>query len=176
MIAALRFIGIVNAAVWFGGALFYTVGVLPAFFNSEMKRVFGDFYVQVIANELTDRYYSLFYWCGIVALVHQLTEWVYLGKPLQRLNLAIIMGVFCFALFGGLWLQPRLKDLHHARYVPRADRTETMRHQAHRSFRIWNGISRASNLLLLPALLVYTWRIVAPPNATRFLAATKFRS
>lgn len=176
MIAALRFVGTINAAIWFGGAFFYSIGVLPGFFSPEMKRVFKDFYTQVIANEITNQYYSLFYWCGIVALVHQLTEWVYLGKPLQRLNLSIVIAVFCFALFGGLWLQPKLRQLHYISYIEDPAYTKAMRRQAYRSFRLWNGFSRVTNLLILPTLLVYAWRIGSPPPTTRFVATSKFRS
>jgi hypothetical protein len=41
MIGILRFIGIANAAVWFGSLIFFTVVVGPAFFSEGMINLFG---------------------------------------------------------------------------------------------------------------------------------------
>ena len=37
----LRFIGVMNAALWFGAALFFTFAIAPAFSSPEMKRLLG---------------------------------------------------------------------------------------------------------------------------------------
>src|SRR5436190_8946410 len=107
VIAFLRFIGIVNAAVWFGAALFFSFGIAPAFFTPEMKRLFGDFYCGLIAQAVLERYFVLHYCCGALALVHQLAEWVYLGKALQRFTFGLLLAILTLSLTGGLWFQPK---------------------------------------------------------------------
>ncbi len=176
MTVVLRLIGVMNAAVWFGGALFFSFGVAPAFFSQEMKGLFGEVYTGVIAQLVFERYFVLFYWCGAIAVVHLLAEWVYLGKPLHRLTLGILIGVYLIGLFGGLWLQPKLQRLHQTKYARAELVTPALRTQAARSFRIWHGVSEITNLLALGGLAVYTWRVSNPPNQTRFSSAAKFRS
>ena len=44
MINALRFIGIVNAAIWLGAAVFATLGAGPAFFSEAVLRLVGRAY------------------------------------------------------------------------------------------------------------------------------------
>jgi hypothetical protein len=125
-----------NAAVWFGGSLFMMVGVAPAVFASEMDRL-GDLWKGFIAFHLFERYFALQYWCGAVAIAHLFAEWVYLGKPLYRLSLGLVLGVFCLGLAGGLVVQPRLKQLHTVKYAN--GETEARKTAAARSLNIWSS-------------------------------------
>lgn len=165
-----------NAAVWFGGALFYTCAIAPAFFAPEMEKLFGEVYTGVIALVMWDRYYALFYWCGVIAVVHQLAEWVYLGRALQRLTLGLWVAVFLYALIGGLWLQPKLKQLHQVKYAREGVYAEAVQSQAARSYVLWRRTGQAANILALMALLTYVWRTNNPPAGPRFLSSGKFRS
>src|SRR5687768_17897311 len=123
-----------NAAVWFGGSLFMMVGVAPAVFTPEMKKL-GEWWTGFIAFHLFDRYFALQYWCGGIAIAHVFAEWVYLGKPLYRLSLGLVLGVFCLGLAGGLVVQPRLKQLHGIKYAAKEDAQRTA---AARSLQIWH--------------------------------------
>jgi len=169
----IRFIGLMNAAIWFGGSLFMMVGVAPAVFTPEMKRL-GDLWTGFIAFHLFDRYFALQYWCGAVAIAHMFAEWVYLGKPLYRWPLAVVFGVFCLGLAGGLVVQPRLKLLHSIKYAN--GETEVRKSQAARSLQIWHRVSEAAGLLVVGGLGWYLWRMGNPPNAPRYTASSKFRS
>lgn len=161
-----------NAAVWFGGSLFMMVGVAPAVFDSDMDRL-GDLWKGIIAFHLFERYFALQYWCGAVALAHLLTEWVYLGKPLYRLSLGLVLGVFCLGLAGGLVVQPRLKQLHAVKYNSSMPEART---KAAASLKIWHGISKSAGLLVVAGLGWYLWRMGNPPNAPRYAPSSKFRS
>jgi hypothetical protein len=163
-----------NAAVWFGGSLFMMVGVAPAVFTPEMKRQFGDFWTGFVAFHLFERYFALQYWCGAVALAHLLAEWVYLGKPLYRLSLGLVLGAFCLSLAGGLFVQPRLKQLQTIKYAP--NEAEPRKEAAARSLRIWHGISQSAGLLVVAGLGWHLWRMGNPPNAPRYAPQGKFRS
>jgi len=177
-----------NAALWLGGSVFFTFAVAPAFFSGEIKLLESQgglhpFYVGAIAQIVLERYFYLFYVCGAVAVVHQLAEWVYLGRALHRVTVSVLAGLILIGGLGGLWLQPKLKHLYFirngmtAQYArPAAPIPETERAQAAKSFRLWHGVSSSINLLGLAGLLFYFWRVTHPSDNLRVLGATKFRS
>src|SRR5438552_14019076 len=116
----LRLIGLLNVAVWFGAVIFFTFGVAPAFFSPEMKTLLGEQSYPAFSGRLAmvvvSRYFLLHYWCGSIALLHQLAERFYLGKPLQKLNFGLLIGLCSLSLLGGLGLQPHLRKLHEIKY------------------------------------------------------------
>ena len=115
MIVFLRLIGILNVAVWFGAGVFFTVGVAPALFSTETKALLQQSYPVLsgrLAMLVVSRYFLLHYWCGSIALLHQLAERFYLGKPLQRLTFGVLIGLCTLSLLGGLWLQPSVSVMY----------------------------------------------------------------
>src|SRR5262249_40080484 len=117
VISILRFIGVMNATVWFGSSVFFTFVGAPAIFSEDMKAAFGaqnarsaDYFTGAIAQIVIARYFLLHHVCGAVALVHLLVEWLYLGKALERFMLGLLVGLFSVGLVGGFWLQPKLKE------------------------------------------------------------------
>jgi len=181
----LRFIGVLNAAVWLGAAFFFTFAVGPAFFTAEVKDIFkGLFWPGVMAQFVIERYFYLQQICGVIALVHLIAEWFYLGRPLQRLNVALLAGLLLFGFVGGFWIQPKLHELHRVMYsmneqyqavsLSVAERTE-----AAKSFKTWHGVTRVMDIVALAGLLVYFWRVTHPSDDLRILSATagpQFRS
>ena len=181
MILLLRFIGVSNAAIWFGAAVFFTFAVAPTFFTMEMKQLLGgglsgEIYSGLVAQMVLERYFMLHYCCGGIALVHLLAEWVYLGKALRRLMLWLVLGIFGFSLLGGLWVQPKLKHLHQIKHGRPEFFTPAQKASATHGFRVWHGVAQAMNLLILGGLLIYYWRTVHPNDGPRFVTTTKFRS
>ncbi len=177
VIGFLRFLGILNAAVWFGAAVFFTFGVDPAASSQDMKDLLGaknyPYYSGAIAQVFVSRYYYLQFACGMVALLHLLAGWLYLGKSPRRLWLGLLLGLVLLGLAGGGWLQPRLKELHSHQFT-RADKREAA--AASRSFSTWHTVSNVLNLLMVGGLGIYLWRVANPPDPTRFVSAAKFRS
>lgn len=134
-----------------------------------------------MAQLVLARYFNLQYVCGAIAVAHLLAEWVYLGRPLYRATLALLLGLLVIGFAGGLWLQPKLKTLHLVKYsmneqykpisLPNEQRLE-----AANSFRVWHGVASAINLVALAGLVVYFWRVIHPPDNLRFVGTPKFRS
>ncbi len=179
MIVLLRFICIFNLAVWFGAGIFFTVGVAPALFSDEMKGLLQQSYPVLsgrLAFLLISRYYLLHYWCGGLALIHQLAERFYLGKPLQRLTVGLLIGLCALSLLGGLWLQPKLKKLHAAWHGRSELYSPAQRMQAETSFYTWHKVAFFFNLLVLGGTGVYLWRVANPLDTPRFVPTGKFRS
>src|ERR1039457_449261 len=72
VIGFLRFVGILNAAVWFGGAVFFTFWSGRAPFSPEMKALLGPqnypYFSGAIAQILIARYFNLQFTCSIIAV------------------------------------------------------------------------------------------------------------
>src|SRR5262245_57485721 len=178
VINILRLAGILNAAVWFGGAMFFTWVAAPALFSSEMKEVLGPknypFYSGAVAQIIVARYFVLQYVCGAIAMLHLFFEWMFLGKSLQKFSVGLVLGMASIGLLGGLVLQPRMKHVYGIKYgltIPADERG-----QADKTFRMWHGVAAGMNLILLAGLAIHVWRCGSSQNGTRFVSANKFRA
>jgi hypothetical protein len=176
VIGFLRFVGILNAAVWFGSAIFFTFSAGTAPFSPEMKSLLGannyPYFSGAIAQIFIARYFYFHLVCAAVAVVHFLAETLYLGKPLRRIQTALLAGLCAVVLIGGFWLQPKLKGLHAIKYG--VNTRPELREPAARSFRTWHGVSQVINLFAVAGLTVYLWRVANPSDPTRFVSAAKF--
>ena len=166
----------VNAGVWLGAAIFFTLGAGPAFFSPEMKALLGErayrVYSGAIAQIVIERYFILQHWCGVIALAHLFAEWLYTGKPIEKITLTLLLGLFSFGLIGGFWLQPKLKSLHATKY---GGATQELRDQADKSFGGWHGAARVMDIVMMGGLLVYLWRNLNRVDVPRFVSTDKFR-
>lgn len=182
MIVSIRFLGILNAAIWLGASVFFTFAAQSTFFSAEMKATgLHQFWPGVMAQLLIGRYFDLQCICAAVAIAHLLAEWVYLGRAFHRATALILIGLFFAGLAGGLLLQPKMKEFHLVKYsmspeykpVPMPD---AQRLAAAKSFSRWHGASMVINVVALGCLVFYFWRVTHPPDNLRFVGATKFRS
>jgi len=178
VIGFLRFVGILNAAIWFGASFYFTVGVAPVSSAADLQKLLSPqnypYFGGAIAQIFLTRYFRLHIICSIIALLHLMAEWIYLGRYPQRLRLGLLLTLFVVSLFSAYWLLPSIKEKHLIRY-----RTNTLavnREAASRSFRAWQMISEAINLFLLGGAGVYFWGVTNPPDPARFASSAKFRS
>ncbi|HEY9173589.1 MAG TPA: DUF4149 domain-containing protein [Verrucomicrobiae bacterium] len=177
VIGFLRFVGLLNAAVWLGAAVFFTFGAGPAAFSDEMKTLLGPknhpYFSGAIAQVLIARYFTFQLICGVIAALHLFTEWLYLGRPMRRFTGYLLVGLLLLGLAGDFGMQPKIKRLHAAKYAVNA--TPQSREAAARSLAAWHGVAQSVNLLMLAGLVVYVWRVANPSEATRFVPAVKLR-
>jgi uncharacterized membrane protein len=169
--ALLRFIGLLNAAVWCGSAIFL-VFALPALFSPELKRLLTDAGVGFAAEAIIARFFIVQYWCGAIALLHLLAEYFYFGKQAWRLNLAVVTVVLILGLLGGWWVQPKMRSLHIAKYY---GKTLEQRTRADKSFKAWHAASEGANLLVIGGLIWYLWRVSTQEETARFVSFSKMR-
>lgn len=177
MIGFLRFIGILNAAIWLGGAVFFTFAAGQVPFSSAMKELLGEsnylYFSGAIAQLLIAKYFGLHIICGMIALAHLAAESLYLGRRARKSTLILLLVLFGFGLVGRFWLQPKMKELHQLKYAPNL--TQEVRDKKARSFKIWHATSQVLNLFVLGGLCVYVYRANNPPDPTRFVSAMQFR-
>jgi hypothetical protein len=173
VIGFLRFVGVLNAAAWFGAALLFVFGADPATSSPPMQDLLGPknypYFSVAIGQILATRYFYLYLICSLVALLHLLAEWLYFGKYPHRLWLALVLGLCLFGLVQGYWLQPRLGRWHQLAYTH-----PQQREAADRAFRLWHNVSVTGNFLALGGLAVYLWRVANPAGTTRFVSSAKF--
>lgn len=182
MILVIRFIGVLNAAIWLGASVFFLYAAGGTFFSPDVKLMgLHPFWPGVFAQRLIEKLFLLHITCSLIALVHMLAEWVYLGRALHRLLAGLLGGLFLISLVGELVMLPKMKDLHHRYYSMSADYKavripDVERIEAIQTFRRLHGVAMGGNLLVLCALVFYFWRVTYPPDNLRFVGSSKFRS
>jgi len=164
-------VGILNAAVWCGSAVFLTMA-LPGIFSPELKNLLTAERVGFAAEALVARFFLLQYWCGAIALTHLLGEWLYCGRPARRFNLTLVLAMLAVALAGGLWAQPKMNKLHLVKYFGTVPEQRT---EAGKTFAIWHAASETANLLVMGGLILYLWRVSGIPESPRFGGFNKIR-
>jgi len=172
--ALLKLIGVINAAVWLGSAVFFTFVAGPAFFSPAMSEVLKQaYFAGAVAQVVLARYFDLQYVCAAVAWLHLVAQWLYTGKQIRRFQAILLLGLTCLSLAGGLWLQPHLKQLHQTKY--RVTSSSTQRLSAARSFSLWHGLAQGTNLILIAGVLVYFLGNASPEILPRVLGGDKVR-
>ena len=176
VIGFLRFVGLMNAAVWFGAAIFFTVGIAPAVFSHEMQRLLGannfPYFSGAIVQVLIARYFDLQVVCGLIALAHAFVEWLYLGRPLHRFWTGLLAGLLAVGLLGDFVLQPQIRQWHDREYA--VGRSAAEHALARKRLGLWHGFAQTVNVLMLAGLGLYLWRVAHPVNTTRFVTPVKF--
>ena len=129
-------------------------------------------YAGQIAQVVLGRYYHFHVACAVIAWLHLLAEWLYLGRPSRKFAFGLLGALFVLTLVGGNGLQPKLKALHHTRYY---SNQQAEKDAATQSFRLWHGISQVLNVLMIGGLVFYLWRTANPSDTPRFISSVKFR-
>ena len=178
MIGLLRFVGMLNAAVWLGSAVFYTLTAAPALVSADVQSVLGPksfpYFSGAVANIVLVRYFHLHFVCATLALIHVVAEWLYLGRAPRRIWTGLLVTLFWLALAGSFWLGPKLSEFHRAQY--RTNTASGEREAAAKSFNVWQGMFQAVNLLMLAGVAVYFWRAAHTSDELRFVGSPKLRS
>jgi len=147
--------------------------VWPAFDTASMIHLLGrGGHTQAAGLILMERYFILHLVCCCIALFQLGVEWLYTGKPVNKLNLYILVGALALSLVGRTVLQPNMSEEHLARVS--SSHTEQERREAHRSYRILFMVTQTANVLLLGATGTFTWRMFQPASQPRF-SASRFR-
>ena len=171
----LRFVGVVNAAIWLGAGIFM-VFVLPAVFSPEMHQLFGEektfkYYSGAVAMILFRRFFALQYFCGTIALLHLIAEKLYLGRAFPRLGTTVILAVFGLGLAGGVWFRPRMEGLRGTMYSSTA--SQAQKDAAEQSFKRWHVVSNLAVVVMIGGLFVHLVRVTRQEDTSRYVNFSK---
>jgi hypothetical protein len=169
--AVLRYLAVLNAAIWLGATVFFTFGAGPAIFGPDVALFLPKPYRARVAEEVIARLFTLQQVCGTFALALLLADCVRAGRWVRRVHLGVAGGLLLAALFAGFWLAPRLHHLQQVRYSPQATPAEQA--TAVRSFNAWHGFSQVMNLAVLAGLLFHLGAVSRPPETPKL--ANTFR-
>jgi hypothetical protein len=177
VIGLLRFLGLLNAAVWFGATFFFIFVAEPASTHSEaMRELLGaksfPYFSIAISQVIGGRFYGLFLVCALLAMLHMGAEWLYFGKYPRRIWLLLIFGLFLGGLAQTYGLQTKIKRLLLLQHA--ANGSFEQRRAAEYSGRLWRAASAGLNLILLSGLGIYLWRLSNTPDEMRFVGASDF--
>jgi len=165
-----------NAAVWLGTAIFFTFGVEPACFSADMRATLGvsgpSYYPAAISGIVMSHYYHITLACGVIAVLHFLAEWVYMGRPRRKFAFGLVVALFVLTLIGSNAVQPALVRLNRTHYTPKAQPAE--RESAGKTFRVVSVASIALNILTIAGLVVYVSRVSSPSETLRFVRPVQF--
>ena len=166
-----------NAAFWLGAAVFFTVVAGPASASPEMEQLLGaknfPYFSGAFAQIVMARYFIFLGASAVIALLHLLAEWLYMGRPTRKFSMVLVGGLLASVLIGGIWIAPHLKALHARRYAPNVQPAEQL--TAARYFHFWQTGFRCVNVAMIAGLVVYVWRLANPSDAPRFISSVKFR-
>lgn len=174
MQTAIRFIGVVNAGIWLGSAVCFTVVVGPAFFSPEMLGIVPRPYAARAVEVVIGRLYSFQMLCAFVALLHLAVEYFQQPRPPSRFHVGLLTVLLGLNLAGTFWLLPAMHQLEATRYSTQT--TVEEKAAAAQRFAFWHGTSQVVNLGVLAALGFHLWRLTRPAEKPRFSSFSKFRS
>jgi len=118
------------------------------------------------------RYYALMMACAVVAVLHFLAEWFYMGRPRRKFSFGLVAVLFVFTLIASRAVHPSLVHFNdrHYRAAQPAERESAGKH-----FRVLHVASTALNLLLIGGLVVYVSRVSSASDTLRFMRPVQFR-
>jgi hypothetical protein len=152
--AFLRFIGLINAAIWLGGTVFFVLFAEPV-------------------SPVAGTYFHFHLVCAVIALLQLVAEWLYLGRPGRKVSFGLLVGLLVLGLIGDYVVLPKLKAFHAVRY--QANAQPAAREAATRSFNAWRTVDRLIDLCMIGGLIVFVWRAANPSDTLRFVGSVKFR-
>lgn len=164
MVTALRFIGLINAGIWLGTVVYQALVVEPVFGSREMTRLLTDPYAIGASLLVGKQFYLMNILCGFIAMFYLLTEWLYLGRALDRAVIWTVIGLTCLAILWGSLIQPRRERLHTIQFT---GATERQREFAGKSFRFWTGVGGLLNFVFIGGVGFFFWQISQWPGPSR---------
>lgn len=166
MQSALRFAAILNAAVWLGATVFFTVGAAPAIFSEAMASFLPAPYRARVAELVIGRLIVVQQVCGLVALGLLVVDFIRAGRVTRRVALGVVSGLFVASLLAGFVFAPQMHSLQQVRYSARS--TPAERAGAERTFGVLHGLSQALNVFVLAGLVFHLWQVTRLPEAPRW--------
>lgn len=174
MISFLRFVGVMNAAVWLGASLYHLLAVGPFFSTAAARWVLGEPQATGAGLMLWHRLYTLQYLCVGVAWAHLLTEWVYLGRGPSRFQGWMLSLMLTLTLAGDLELRHGVEPAHWTRLNAKANAEEKAR--AQRNYPLWSALWMSTQAGLTLAVILFSSRTLMATPGPRFMTQGKFRT
>jgi hypothetical protein len=133
----------------------------------------SSYYSGAIAHVVATRFYQISLACAVVALLHFVSTWLYLGRPSRKFSSALLICLFILTFLGSNAIQPELARLNRSRFTP--SQPAEQQASAARSYRFLGAVTEVFNILIIGGLVFYTWRLANPSDTLRFVTPVQFR-
>ena len=161
-----QLVGTLNAAVWLGGAVFFTFVAGPMFFDPALKEILPKPEDGIAARFLIGRFTAFQISCALIAAITLIIGWRMSERPFPRGQALLLGGIGLLIAAAVLVLTPKLDALHHLKYADYfgLNTTKEQSEAAAKAFGPLHGLSMVGNLVVLLGLL--TQFILAWKDAT----------
>ena len=150
-----QLVGTLNAAVWLGGAVFFTFFAGPVFFDSALEAVLPKPEDGVAARFLINRFTAFQLSCACIALITIAIGWRLEGGKFPRAQGLLLGGILLLIVLGMMGLAPKLNALHELKYAYYfgVKATKAQSEAAGKAFESLHGLSQVCNLVVLLGLV-----------------------
>ncbi|MCF7669869.1 MAG: DUF4149 domain-containing protein [Verrucomicrobia bacterium] len=175
MIALLRIIGLINASVWLGAAVFFTFSVSPALRSKPIIALFStggtsdtaQAYLGALYHIVLGHFHVWQITCAIIALACLLALRVLSGKPARLIMFYLLIGLLGAGLVGRFWIQPELKRIHTIRFSTKND--QTMKLEYRKTYLNRYRLSTILNILSIVGISAFFLKSIGEsPEKSRF--------
>ena len=158
-----QLVGTLNAAVWLGGAVFFTFVAGPMFFDPALKEILPKPEDGIAARFLIGRFTAFQISCALIAAITLIIGWRMSERPFPRAQALLLGGIGLLIAAAVLVLTPKLDALHHLKYADYfgLNTTKEQSEAAAKAFGPLHGLSMVGNLVVLLGLLAQfflTWK------------------
>ena len=158
-----------NAAVWLGGAVFFTFIAGPAFFSPALDPILPKPEDGIAARYLIGKFTTFQIACASIALGTMVIGWRWYARRFRAPQALVLGTVILLIGVSMVWIMPKLDALHHAKYADHfgLNITDEAQKAAAKQFGPLHGLSQAGNLLVLLGLtaqFILTWRLATELN------------
>ena len=163
---------VLTAAVWLGGAVFFTFVAGPMFFAPDLAEVLPKPRDGLVAQALIHRFTAFQLSLAVIAMLTLLVGWRLEGGAFPRARVLLLAGLVALIVFGLFYISPRLEWLHQMKYPDyfKIGTTPEETAYANKSFGPLHGISQVGNLVVLFGLvaqLVLAWKAAVGMKVNR---------
>ena len=154
---------VLTAAVWLGGAVFFTFVAGPMFFDPALEVVLPKPEDGVAARFLIGRFTAFQLSCACIALITMALGWRLEGGKFPRAQGLLLGGILLLIVMGMLVLAPKLNAMHELKYAFYFDvqATKEQSEAAGKAFGPLHGLSMVGNLVELLGLVaqfILAWK------------------
>ena len=158
-----------NAAVWLGGAVFFTFFAGPAFFSPALDPILPKPEDGIAARYLIGKFTAFQIACASIALGTMVIGWRWNARRFQVPQALVLGTVILLIVVSMVWIMPKLDAMHHAKYADYfgLNVTPEVQQTAAKQFGPLHGLSQVGNLLVLLGLtaqFILTWRLATELN------------
>ncbi|MDG1892153.1 MAG: hypothetical protein P8L18_12655 [Verrucomicrobiota bacterium] len=173
MLPVLRIIGIVNAALWFGSALFY-IGCVRAEFQSDaMLKLLPPPFAEAAMHLILSGYLSLLLICSVIAVLQLWAEQWYTGRPVFRIRISMLLFMVFLAALLKFGIFPAMKNQHLRAYQPSAIAADAK--EGMRTYRRLKIGFHCLHLFHIFGALSHVWYVSQSKSGYKLLGMHQFR-